>query len=284
MSDSPKEKIVEQWLKEQPIAKASVSLSLVIPAYNEYRRLPVTLMETIDYLDHCVSAEAISSYEIIVVDDGSSDKTAETVQKFCKIRPQVHLIRIPDNHGKGHAVRVGVLNALGEKILFADADGASPIHELERLSREIEKGSAIAIGSRAARSLDTKVKTAWYRKYMGRCFNLAVNLLVVPGIKDTQCGFKMFTAQAAKFIFTRQSANGFSFDVEVLLIAQKAGLKISEVPINWSNVPGSKVNLVLDSLRMLRDIFIFKVRHRAVTPQEWLEFSQEPSEKKAPQK
>ena len=256
---------IESWISGQPETHRAPSVSVVIPAYNEYRRLPVALMNTIDYLDSKCTGDF--TYEILVVDDGSSDETSEVVRKFEKIRPAVKLIRLPKNYGKGHAVRLGVLNAHGEKVLFADADGATPIQEIERLIKAIDEGADVAIGSRAMFSKETSVKTVWYRKFLGRSFNRFVNLLVLPGIADTQCGFKMFKAKAAKFLFEQQQSDGFSFDVEILFIARKIGLTIREVPINWTNVPGSKVNLLVDSMKMVRDILVFKFRHAALTPE-----------------
>ncbi len=258
------EQSVSDWLSKQTEQRPPVAISIVVPAYNEERRLPPTLIDMIDYMD-----AHHPSHEILIVDDGSSDHTADVVTKFEKIRPTVRLIRLARNQGKGHAVRMGVLNAKGERIVFADADGATPIEELPRLLKAIDDGAQVAIGSRAAQSTETTVKTSWYRKYPGRIFNFFVNNVVLPGIKDTQCGFKIFTAPAAHFIFSRQKADRFSFDVELLYLAKRAGMAISEVPVNWTNVPGSKVNVVLDGLKMLRDIFIFRFRHRAVTPSDF---------------
>ncbi len=256
-SDSDLE--VTRWIEGQPSQEQAVSLTVVVPAYNEYRRLPLTLMEMIDYLD----TQSLS-YELLVVDDGSRDETAALVAKFEKIRRQVRLIRMPNNHGKGHAVKLGVLNAKGTRVMFADADGATPFSEVARLNAALDKGADVAIGSRALFGSDTRVTTRWHRKYLGRIFNAVVNFVVLPGIADTQCGFKMFSNHAARFLFEHQRSNGFSFDVEILYLAQKAHLKIAEVPINWNNVPGSKVNLLTDSLRMLRDIFLFKMWHREI--------------------
>jgi dolichyl-phosphate beta-glucosyltransferase len=190
------------------------------------------------------------------------------------VRNQVRLIQLPRNYGKGHAVRLGVLNSRGASILFADADGATPIQEFERLAAALHDGADIAIGSRALASSETKVATSLHRRLFGRVFNKCVNLILLPSIADTQCGFKIFTRKAALFLFRRQRADRFSFDVELLYMAHKANLNIKEVPINWKNVPGSKVNLILDSLSMFRDVFRFRVIHRGVDRASFEEFDE----------
>lgn len=258
---------VHNWFESQSTTATQVDVSIVVPAYNEERRLPPTLIDMIDYFDR-----QPYSYEILVVDDGSTDNTAEVVQKFERVRQQVKLIQLPKNQGKGHAVRLGVLNTKGQTILFADADGATPVEEFSRLYGVMMSGAEIAIGSRALSSLDTKVSTSVHRRLLGRIFNRWVNTVLLPTIADTQCGFKMFTRDAALFLFRRQHSDRFSFDVEILYIATKAHIQIHEVAINWNNIPGSKVNLVVDSLRMLRDVLRFKVLHRNVTPAEYATF------------
>lgn len=258
----------QHTLPSSGASPAKITLSVVVPAYNEQWRLPPALIDMIDYLD-----ERQEGYEIIVVDDGSTDKTSEVVRKFQKIRPQVQLITLPKNCGKGYAVRQGVFKSRGEFVLFADADGSTPFAELERLRAALSGQVEIAIGSRALASTKTRVVTHWYRKYPGRLFSFCVNRLVLPQIADTQCGFKIFTARAAKFLFTHQRADGWSFDVEVLYIARRAGIQLAEVPINWVNIPGSKVNLMLDSIRMLWDICVFRLRHRSLEPIEYRSFS-----------
>ena len=250
---------VNNWIEQQPVTSPQVDLSIVVPAFNEERRLPPTLIDIIDFFDR----KAIS-YEVLVIDDGSSDTTAEVVRKFERVRNQVRLIQLPKNYGKGHAVRLGVLNSRGNRILFADADGAAPIQEFDRLEAAVSGGADIAIGSRALASTDTKVATSIHRRFLGRVFNKCVNLILLPTIADTQCGFKMFTRKTAMFLFRKQRADRFSFDVELLYMAHKANLNIKEVPINWTNVPGSKVNLVRDSLAMFRDVFRFRVIHRGI--------------------
>lgn len=248
---------VDEWISKQSSADIQVDLSVVVPAYNEQWRLPTTLIDMIDYFE-----KTAIKYEIIVVDDGSKDETVAVVNKFERIRPHVKLIRVPTNHGKGFAVRTGMLNSRGKRILFADADGATPIREVDRLNAALDAGADMAIGSRAKKSGETKVVTQWYKKLRGRVFNVLMNTLVLPGIEDSQCGFKLFSAPAARFIFERQKEERFSFDVELLLIAHISGMKVTEVPVNWTNVPGSKVHPILDPLRMLRDLFMFRWIHR----------------------
>lgn len=261
---NPPDSTVDKWIEAQKSSKDPLYLSVVVPAFNERWRLPPTLIDMVDYLD-----QKSFRYEVIVVDDGSSDETADIVKKFERVREQVRLIRLPRNCGKGHAVRLGMLNAKGARVLFADADGSTPISEIDRLIAALDNGADIVIGSRAMFSKDTSVKTVWYRKLLGRLFNSVVNVILLPGIADTQCGFKMFTHKASEFLFSRQQSDGFSFDVEILYIAQRAELKITEVPINWENVPGSKVNLIVDALKMFRDVFRFRVKHRGVKPEDY---------------
>ena len=259
MQPSPPD--VDRWLAARSGDVAGVPLSVVIPAFNERWRLPTTLVETIDYLDRHVPG-----YELVVVDDGSRDGTAELVKKFEKIRPQVRLIRDPKNHGKGYAVRMGVLSARGERVLFMDADGSAPVSEVERLHQALNQGAHVAIGSRAVASEETEVQARLYRKMIGRVFAFLVNVLSVRGIKDTQCGFKLFPRQVAHTLFERAESNGFGFDVELLFIAQRLGFTIAEVPIDWHHVSGSKVNLIKDSLLMVIDMVRFRWRHRHVSP------------------
>lgn len=253
---------VEDWIGRQTVKSHPIYISIVVPAFNEERRLPPTLIDMIDFFD-----SRGASYEIIVVNDGSWDATSSVVKKFERVRNMVRIIDLPQNYGKGYAVKFGVLNSRGSRVLIADADGATPISEIERLERALDEHADIAIGSRAIASEETKVSTSIHRRLFGRVFNFAANFLLVPGIKDTQCGFKLFTHDVAHFLFQRQHAHGFSFDIEILHIARKTGLKIAEVPINWTNIPGSKVNLVLDPIRMLADIFRFKFTHRSLSPE-----------------
>ena len=230
-------------------------LSIIVPAYNEELRLEATIRAYLDYL-RC----SVRSVELIVVDGGSTDATGLLVERLAAEFPELRLIRLAENRGKGYAIRSGVVNARGRKILFADADGATPIAELDRLEAALDRGADLAIGSRALPGDGVHVRTRLYRRLIGRAFHLLVEHLAVRGIQDTQCGFKLFRAPVAHDLFSRMRTNGFSFDVEVLMLAQRRRYAIAEVPVNWTHQPGSKVNLALDSLRMALDLVIIRVR------------------------
>jgi dolichyl-phosphate beta-glucosyltransferase len=241
--------------------EASVSkdvyLSIVIPAFNERSRLPRTVLETISWCNRNVP-----SYELIISDDGSSDDTLEIAKLFSGHNKSVRYLACP-HLGKGATVRIGMLNTVGDYVLFMDADGATPLSEIPKLIAKIDEGYAVAIGSRAIQNPDeTIVKTSFHRKVIGRTFALLVNTFAIAGIADTQCGFKMFRKDVTKEIFLRQKINGFAFDVEILYLAKKLSCPIAEVPVNWVNQKGSKVNLVTDSIRMLKDILKIRFIHR----------------------
>lgn len=241
-------------------------LSIIIPAYNETRRIQAALVDLFAFL-----ATTQWSYDVTVVDDGSVDGTAELVRNLIPSFGKLSVTCLSPNQGKGAAVKAGILGATGNVVMFLDADGSTPPDQLPRLYSRCSSltnagGSPVVIGSRALVSTNTKIQTSLHRKALGRIFNFAVNMLAVPGIADTQCGCKMFDRRAAQFLFAQQIATGFSFDVEILMLAQKAGMKIEEVPINWINVRGSKVDLLRDSIRMFRDILRFRMVHRRVGP------------------
>jgi dolichyl-phosphate beta-glucosyltransferase len=247
-----------------------VELSVVIPAYNEEKRLPSTLESVHTYL-----SERGGTFEIIIVDDGSKDGTTAVVEEFAKHHDDIRLISYSANQGKGHAVRTGILKAHGEKILFNDADGSSPIEELEKLEAALAAGALIAIGSRAKPDPTRKVDALAHRKFIGNSFNTIVKTLVLDGIYDTQCGFKLFTKECAQDIFSVAVENGFAFDVEILFIAKSRGYKTTEIAINWSNVEGSKVNVVLDSMKMLAEVLRISLRSRSgLYKQKKIEFRQ----------
>jgi dolichyl-phosphate beta-glucosyltransferase len=241
-------------------------LSIIIPAYNETNRIQTALVDLFAFL-----ATTTWHYDVTVIDDGSVDGTADLVRSLIPSFKKLSVISLLKNQGKGAAVKAGVLGASGNVVMFLDADGSTPPDQIPRLYSRCSSvtnpsGVPVVIGSRALTSINTKIQTSFHRKALGRIFNFAVNLLAVPGIADTQCGCKMFDCRAAKFLFSQQVATGFSFDVEILMLAQKAGMKIEEIPINWINVRGSKVDLIRDSLRMFGDILRFKMVHRHVEP------------------
>lgn len=227
-----------------------ISLSVIIPAFNEEARLPVYLNKVLAYLNNLGI-----SYEILVVDDGSVDSTAKVVEHFSMKDQRIKLVQLASNRGKGFAVKTGMLRAIGELRLFADADGATPITELERLKQSIDAGADIAIASRALHDGSSVVRAHLHRKVMGTIFSGLVRLVAVRGIKDTQCGFKLFTAESAQRLFSLQQIDDFGFDVEILFISRKHGYRICEVPVNWRDVKGSKVRLLQDSMKMFSDIF-----------------------------
>lgn len=228
-------------------------LSIIIPAYNEEYRLPNTLQKILAYL-----VDFDYSYEIIVVDDGSKDKTSEVAKQFENVR----VITLNPNQGKGAAVRAGMLAAKGDYRLFSDADLSTPIYEIPKVLEPLKDGYDICVGSRAIDSELIKLHQPFYREFMGKTFNKIVQFLVVKGIKDTQCGFKAFTAGAAENVFSKSLINGFSFDVEILYLAKLAGLKIKETPVEWYNDERSKVDPIKDSFKMLTEIFRIRGLHK----------------------
>jgi dolichyl-phosphate beta-glucosyltransferase len=248
---------VSSTLELKPPARVEVDLSIVIPAYNEQSRLPRTVLETIRW---CTRHKI--NFELIISDDGSRDQTLALARLFEQNDIRVRALACP-HMGKGSAVRFGVLNAKGRYVLFMDADGATPLAEIPKLSFALDQGHDIAIGSRVVQSPgEVEVKTSFHRRLIGRCFAFFVNLFAFGGIADTQCGFKIFRREAALAIFPRQKTVGFAFDVEILFIARRLSLSIIEVPVNWVAQPGSKVNLVTDSLKMLWDICRIQWLHR----------------------
>jgi dolichyl-phosphate beta-glucosyltransferase len=218
------------------------SISIVIPAYNEEARLPSTLAAIIAHLQR----KKFASAEIVVVDDGSRDGTAAIVEKVIATKPDypsLRLLRNPGNRGKGYTVRHGMLEAAGEWILYSDADLSAPIGELDKLIAAAERENAqVAIGSRALDRSLVGVHQSPFREISGRVFNWVMRMVTGLPFRDTQCGFKLFRADAARAIFSQQTLDGFSFDVEDLVIAKTVGIKAIEVPVVWNNVEGTKVS------------------------------------------
>ncbi len=231
-------------------------ISIIIPAKNEERRLPPFLREAMAY---CQKSKF--RYEIIVVDDGSSDNTYTETQRFQATFPDLKILRLPVNHGKGYAVKQGMLASQGQIALFIDADGSTPVTEIEKHLPLLNKDFDIIIGSRVLASDQCSIKTKPYRKLMGMIFNSCVHIFLIQGIADTQCGFKMFRREIIRPLWKKVHLEGFGFDLEVLYLAQQMGLRIKEIPVNWTHVAGSKVDLVNDSLRMFGDIFRIKKQH-----------------------
>ena len=236
-------------------AEAEPLWSVVIPAYDEAIRLPAYLAEVVAYFDG-----RDEPYEVLVVDDGSRDETAARVLEAQAAHPPVTLHRLGENHGKGFAVRAGMRAARGLLRLMADADGATPIGEVERLEAAIHAGADIAIGSRALRDPSVSRQVRLHRQVSGEVFNFLVRRLGVQGIKDTQCGFKLFRAAVADTLFGELKTDGFGFDVELLLLARRRGYRVTEVAINWADQPGSKVGVWRDGPRMLAQILAARRR------------------------
>jgi len=227
-------------------ADAGPTLTIVIPVFDDSDVIGGTL-RTLDSFVESSHAEV----EIIIVDDGSTDGTAELVERFSENRSWLRVLRLGRNRGKGVAVRTGALEATGDYVLFSDSDLSTPLDELERLVERLDDGFDIAIGSRGLLASNVVVHQTVFREYAGKSFNVLVRLLVLPDFHDTQCGFKCFRKKAAKEIFTRQRSEGFEFDVELLCIARQLGFRVAEVPITWKNHPKSHVRFVRDSGRML---------------------------------
>ena len=229
-------------------------LSVVIPAYNEEVRITQTLETLVDYL-----RRQSYSWEVIVADDGSEDGTAGLVQAAANENPGIRLVSL-SHRGKGWAVKAGMLSAQGRYRFIADADLSMPIEHLERFLPPTLSDFDIAIGSREAPG-SRRFHEPFRRHLMGRVFNWMVRLLAVRGFSDTQCGFKCFDAEAAETLFSMQRAHGFGFDVEVLFLAQRLGMRIKDIPIDWYYHEGSKVKPVRDSFLMLRDILSVRWSH-----------------------
>jgi dolichyl-phosphate beta-glucosyltransferase len=227
-------------------------LSVIIPAYNEENRLP----NTFDQLFKFLESQPYTS-EVLLVENGSSDRTANVAHEYAKKHSQLRVLQSTDR-GKGLAVRYGMLEATGQYRFMCDADFSMPVEEINRFLPPAMERSVIAIASREA-SGAKRINEPFYRHFVGRCFNLLIRLLALPGLQDTQCGFKCFPASAAEELFRKQTLSGWSFDVEVLFIARKRGYSILEVPVVWYFNPESKIRVLKDSMRMGLDLLTIRL-------------------------
>lgn len=234
---------------------SSVYLSMVVPIYNEESRLLAPLPLVVQYLQ-----STFEKWELLLIDDGSTDGTPDKLLEAEKLSPAIKILRNLKNHGKGAAVRQGFQQAAGDVLIFSDADFSTPPEECTKLLETLATGFDVAIGSRGLNESNVEVHQSWPRETMGKIFNVLIRSLLPLEFKDTQCGFKMFRKEAVELILPRMSISGFAFDVEVLMIAQLHQLRIAEIPVTWRNVRESKVHPIINSLEMLRDLL--QIRYR----------------------
>ena len=230
-------------------------ISIIIPAYNEEERLLITLRKIFDFIN---AQQNEFDAEVIVVNDGSTDRTKQFVLE--EFADKLNFITLPQNMGKGAAVREGILNSKGDLILFTDADGSTPIVELIKLKTKIEEGFDLVIGSRKDPNLVDK-KQPFHRIIIGRLFNIIANKLMGIELDDTQCGFKLIKGEIGRKLFAKMKIDGFSFDVELLYLAVKHKLKIKEEPVIWVNDERSKVNIFFDPIKMYFDLIKIRFIH-----------------------
>jgi dolichyl-phosphate beta-glucosyltransferase len=235
---------------------SETALSLILPALDEGQRLPPYLQSVRGYLEQSFR----QPYEVIVVDDGSRDETAAVVERLASQWPQLRLLRHAQNEGKGSAVRTGVLAARGELLLFADADGATPIEEHARLAAAIAQGADVAIGSRLLADPAIRRSRHRYRELTGRLFALAARRVLRISVHDTQCGFKMFRAAAGRRLFAALTETRYLFDLELLVLAQRFGLRVVEVPIHWREVPGGHLHPLRELPRIVAGLWRLRRR------------------------
>ncbi|HEV2967052.1 MAG TPA: dolichyl-phosphate beta-glucosyltransferase [Candidatus Dormibacteraeota bacterium] len=236
-------------------AAAIPELSIVVPCYNEEQRLP----RTIEQIERYLAGKGVS-YELILVDDGSSDGTRRIMDAAAERNPAVRLEALPQNRGKGRALAEGVAAARGAEILVTDADLSTPIEELDKLIAELGKGAGVAIASRALKGSRVEVSQPIYRVLMGKAFNLLVQAVLLPGIWDTQCGFKLFRADVAHDAFAALTTDGFGYDPEVLYRAKRRGVRIAEVAVVWRNSAPTKVSPIKSSLDMFKHVVRIRFR------------------------
>ncbi len=229
-----------------------MDISVVIPAYNEALRLGPSLQRVVTYL-----RERGESYEVLVVDDGSTDATADVAQKLAA--EGVRVLRQEVNRGKGAVIKVGVLASRGREVLLMDADLSTPIEDLAKLRPHLAE-APLVLGSRSVEGSEVAQRQPFYREMMGRTFNLIIRLLGVRGLRDTQCGFKLLAGDVARRLFAELTIERFAYDVELVWLARRHGYRVIEVGVRWSDAPSSKVNPLSDSLRMLWDVLALRWR------------------------
>ena len=244
---------VKDDIKRKTGSSARPTYSFVIPVYNESARVLAALTSVVG----CIRARGWNA-EVLVVNDGSTDSTAELVRAFAQTAPEVRLLENPGNRGKGYSVRSGMLQARGNVALFTDADLSAPIEEAERLFAAIKQGADIAIGSRWLESSRQTQRQPLYRQFFGRCFNAVTHLIMRLPFADTQCGFKAFTRQAAQTVFQLQTVERWGFDPEILFIALKRDFWIIEVPVTWAHDERSRMSYLKDGLKMLQELAIVR--------------------------
>jgi glycosyltransferase involved in cell wall biosynthesis len=236
----------------------AATYSIVIPAYNESARIRATLDKVLAHI-----GERGWNAEVLIVNDGSSDDTAQIVQQYASQHPALRLLENPGNRGKGYSVRNGMLHASGEWMLFSDADLSSPIEEADKLMAALAGGADVAMGSRWLRKELQTQPQPLYRQFYGRIFNVALRIILGLHYRDTQCGFKAFTRQSTDLIFPLQHIERWGFDPELLFLARKFGLKVEEVPVKWAHREGTRLNPLRDGLRMFLEIL--KIRWYSLT-------------------
>jgi glycosyltransferase involved in cell wall biosynthesis len=249
--------LTEKLSGKTPQMPEPLTYSIVLPAYNESARIGTSLERILAH----VAARGWDA-EVIVVNDGSCDSTAQIVTDLARRNPMLRLIENPGNRGKGYSVRNGMLRARGDILLFSDADLSSPIEEAGKLFAAISQGADIAIGSRWLRPELQTQRQPLLRQFYGRMFNLALRSILGLNFKDTQCGFKAFTRQAAQAIFPLQKIERWGFDPEVLYLARKLSFSIEEVPVLWSHREGTRINPLRDGIRMFGEVL--KIRWNAI--------------------
>jgi dolichyl-phosphate beta-glucosyltransferase len=233
---------------------AGRTLAIVVPAYNEVRRLP-RLFEALEHAADRVAASAgFQLAEVIVVDDGSTDATRELLDAYQGLDGRFRVIHLPRNEGKGAAVRAGVLSTTGAYALVTDVDLSAPLEDLPILAAAHAQGNDIAMGSRSLPGSHVLVRQPAHRELMGKAFNLALRILTRLRYRDTQCGFKLFRLETTRVLFEQQRVRGFAYDAELCVRARKHGIPVAEVPVSWTNHPDTRVKLVGSSLRMALDL------------------------------